>query len=459
MSFCGLPNSLVPHLRLGWRQPISPPLAVSKIPRVRVRLRQAGRLWDRAALSAWYAVAVTVALAVVGVLGSVFTPEIKAARAPFWSAGSTSPPATFFWLSLALTGLLFWRQRKAEMRATAEERRRLVQRSQRLQREQETVAQRAADLRREQREGFDLLQSMPPPGFLEHFTALYAVAEAANDALLSDDERARDAEEIHRTIQTILASYARLAQAYDNAPTATYAANIMLYHRAKEVPEDARGALEGRLKFCDEATGIDKLRGVLDLRTEMSVTVGPAGGADGPSMDGDLYPIALPVPRTARHPVRVRTGTRGKRRVEKWKVLPGAPMAFYERRAEFYADTDELIRWCEEEGTFDEVVLGDLQSYFTLEAPPYIGSLAAAAIPLGSPLEIEPIGVVNLHRRAPGMLKERTQSAETFVQTSSPLLFLLYRLLTHLQAVETEKFGRWRNLRPPEPVEKTPTGS
>ncbi|MCA0267893.1 MAG: hypothetical protein LCH53_01525 [Bacteroidetes bacterium] len=422
------------------------------------------------ALSPVYWAFATILLAFVGLLGSVFSSEIKSAFPFAWERPPWDWvwPAALFWVLLLLSAFVFGWQRRIESEAQAQSRAALDAQVDALHKEQQNAAQQAdkllceqkrlqeaqvqafdlsAALREEQETGFEMVHSMPPEGFLEQFTFQYAIAESATTQVLLDQAAWNDPERIKQSLHVVLLCYARLAHAFDASPPESYLANIMLFHASEGLRMEQRQLLRDRLAFCDETTAVSNLRGVLDLRRDLAVRLDPRVTSethDPPShLDRELKPFALPVPK--------RVSTHRGKTIQKSKLLPGAPTAFAEQRAEFYADMDQMLEWCRQHGDFTEEVMGDVQEYFRVDAPPFIGSFASAPLPLAdvNP-ETSPIGVVNLHRRTRGLLKERKRSADTFTHASSPFLHLLHRLLLVLQSAEQADSGCWCNLLPPE---------
>ena len=152
--------------------------------------------------------------------------------------------------------------------------------------------------------------------------------------------------------------------------------------------------------------------------------------------DDSLLPLALAIP-TKENESTVHAGE------SRSRVLPGAPRAWLEKRLQVYTDASDLLDWCRSEGAFSEVIIGELEHYFTGDSAPKIGSFISSHLEIG---DEEPVGVVNIHRSSPGILKNQEASADLFYHVSRPLLLMLTRLIKELKRQEYAQHGTWRHI-------------
>ncbi|RME12723.1 MAG: hypothetical protein D6816_00630 [Bacteroidetes bacterium] len=381
--------------------------------------------------SPWYAVFVTLALVFVGFWGSAYGEEIRQAFPFYWGQGNLSWPALVFWIALAATAFLFWSQRWAIDRAR--------------KRGEERVEEYVTELS-------EIIRTMPPRNFLNLFGTIYRQCENLTwSALNGGSTRNRD--DLIKAIRGVLYGYAKLAEAFShdgNGDQVPCSANVMVYFPSSSLNDEQRSKLQKMLIMCDSTTCIERLKGVLLLRTDLSACTKKQPGEE----DDELVSIALPVPREIRITIK-----RGRRQV--WKVLPGAPKAFALKETDFYVNSTQLLKWCSENGDFTEEVKQHIEDYFQNPATPTVGSFIASHLSKGEgddedPAEV-PLGVVNIHRRESGILKNREEAMRSFVSISRPLRLMLYRLLECLKTNENAQFGGWYIVNPDDPDAKFAT--
>jgi len=121
-----------------------------------------------------------------------------------------------------------------------------------------------------------------------------------------------------------------------------------------------------------------------------------------------------------------------------------------------------LLSWYESDCVPDKHVKNAIRDYFN-QSNNSIGSFVAAALiynqegkketeqsnadDLYRDDEIEvPIGVLNIHRRSGGILKDYPHAGDYFLGITRPLRILLTRLLYLLREVEGDEYGNWINL-------------
>jgi hypothetical protein len=355
------------------------------------------------ARSTTYAVLVTVLLALVGLLGSLFTNEIRSAfpfywgwllsddHRPFFSRFGWSWLATGFWLLLLFVAWVFG----VRQLATDEDQRKLQSAVEKLER---------------------VVRTVPSPDFLAAFKGTFILCNTAAQAVLEVDNASVTRDEIHQALHHILGSIALLAWKYDGQPQGVeYGANIMLFRPVEAIAPGEWEELRQRMPF-DVTLDATDVVGVLDLQIELSATQG--GGPD-PS----LQPLAIAIPR--RHESRAQIDG-----CPRWRVLPGAPLAFSCRRASHYADTTQLGRWLDANGDFSREVRQVVVQYFTSRDVPLVGSFLSVPIGVG---EETPRGVLNVHRSTAGLLKETESALQQFVPLLHPILLLVVRLLDRLE--------------------------
>lgn len=329
-----------------------------------------------------YATLVTILAVIAGVLGSVYSKEIGNAFPFYWGPyDSLSPHALGFWSTLVTFALLFFFRQAATDRA----RQQLV----------------------------DLLRTLPPADFLSEFDRVLSACEEAAATVLRDSVGTTEA--VERAIRVVLDGVVTLAALFDGRPYGvTYAANIMLFQETSSLPEPDMVRLKERLKFLDPEIDARALYGVLDLQRPLSTTTGTRE----PEADGDLQPLALPIPAS------IRSGD-GRR----WRLLPGAPLAFVRGSMELYTDTSTLGEWCRTYGDFSGTVCGAVEAYFG--SPTGMRIRSFVSFPLARAREI---GVVNIHRDQPGLLAEK-EPAKQFWPLMHPFRTLCLQLLNAREKV------------------------
>jgi hypothetical protein len=356
--------------------------------------------------SALYATVVTTLGLLAGLWGSLYSSEIRSAW-PFQSSPyeGVSAHALFFWSLVLSATFLFFRRQVLVEKARRHAERELTNRVDKLE---------------------ELIRTQPPEDFLSLCAQLYKICFATHDALKYSQGQKLEPEKIAQSTRLVLRTFVILAQQFDRAPNLRYAANVMLFRDAKQLTSAAQAEMKQRLRFCDHEVGIENLRGVLDLRCDLS-TVSLSSNAD---PDPDLRPLALPVPQQD-HPDKVFPGEAEYRS----RLLPGGPRAFYKGTMECYLDTSTLPIWCQQHGDFSPGIQQDLDDYFrNHEMGIHVKSFVS--IPLRNPqAENEILGVLNLHRNEVGMLKAE-QLARQFLQVVTPNILTLERLLASLRTIE-----------------------
>lgn len=371
-----------------------------------------------------FAVGVTLAIAITGALASIFSTEIRTFQ--LWLPGRTfSLGATCFWLLFLLTGFLFGLERWASSEARSREQSRLEESSERL---------------------LNAIRTMPPRTFLDEFGGIYRRCEQATYSALQASTEPPDLQDVLYAIHAVLLGFAELASAFEVEPTEVpYAANVMLFLSAADLTDEQKDAVDTRLRFCEPETSVRRLQGVLDLRCDLSARTGSTDPEH--ATDDTLQPFALAVPHAHQHIVQTDQGERS-------RVLPGGARAWVGRRLEMYTEADDLLGWCEKTGAFGETVMQEIRDYFVGEGLPQVGSFLSSHLALTD--DELPIGVVNIHRETPGILKNQKEAADLFINASRPLQLLLTRLLQKLKELEYGQYGTWQHLAPVDDADAAP---
>lgn len=361
--------------------------------------------WHRLIRSPWFAGVYTMLGLVAGLLGSVYDDQI-ANSVPLDCCRYDGPQwgASMFWLCAGTTAAMYLLQHRA-----AEADRKAAQ---------DALERRSAELA-------GLIRTMPPREFLSFFAGLHEHAEFARRiALASGGDHA----DIELAIRYVLEIVALLARDFDREadPDVRYAANLMVFVPEHEVLATDLPVLLPRLRLMHPGRFIRDLRGVLVLRRELSA-VAEADEPEG-RPDPNVPEIALPIPLPDDERDPARTGETFSR----WKVLPGAPMAFVRGELEVYTDADDMVNWCHQHGAFDPAVIAGIQAHFSQPGQHGIVSFASFPVYLSGPRRTA-LGVLNVHRNTRGMLREQNLAAQ-FAALLDPFRAILADLLMSLRA-------------------------
>jgi hypothetical protein len=350
----------------------------------------------RAVRGPWFATAITLLVIIAGLLGSIYSPEIRDAFPFYWGRGPICVQAVIFWVVAGVAALAYFFREQSVAREQHKQQDRALYRSERLER---------------------LIRTLPPENFLELVGDFYTAAAEAVDAAFAERTAVpHPPEVVEQSIRHLLRLIAALAQQFDGNHTGVeYAANIMMFKETKALKPAERVSLASRLLFCDEAVSIDNLRGVLELQTKLSAIAADAKAEPDPRMG----PIALPIPvHSSVH--------------ERYKVMPGAPLAFIEREPDVYTDTSLLAEWCEENGDFTRQVVEEVRSHFRDSHV-----RAFVSIPLFAPEDLsnadaQPVAILNIHATREGLLRGESEPLAHFVQILRPFHGFLVDLLNAL---------------------------
>ena len=401
----------------------------------------------RVRISKWVQAALHPAYEFVFYLSALFTAawasgnadEITGVVAGTTSFGAISDVLLLVALTTVLHSINRWAlliQREAAARSTGNVRNQLLA-------ETDNLLEETAQLRH-------LVRTMPEGGFLDELGAKYMIASNAAGTVLEADE-AVPAGQVILAIRIVLNAYAEAAQHFDDNVDETYHANVMTYHGIDEVQSaGASNHLQEDLAFERRETSIDLFSGVLDLRTDLAIqTTSNVGGTT--QRDESLPNLVLAI----RQKVEDDNGQS--------YLLPGAPRAWHQRKADAYVNTDELVTWYVENCVYDEYVEQQIKAYFNRDDSK-VGSLVSYSLAYneGSDDEIpvdehrhelikdsgseKPIGVLNIHRASTGILRDDPEAGPYFHLVARPLRLLCTRMLYKLREAEIRKYGAWKNL-------------
>jgi hypothetical protein len=338
-----------------------------------------------------------------GALGSLYTAEIKGSFPFVWQPVALSHEAALFWLSLVVFLFMFFSTQWAQNRAANRAQKELVSAQRELIGKSDQLVTQTEQLER-------LIRTMPPEGFLAKFDELYKQSHAIAVLAFSEGATKDDVEEAIRVILDCIVSLAHFFDGYP--PNVRYSANIMLFVACAELKTDEREALRQRLQFVPNDTDLSALRGVLDLQVALSTTT----DTHDPVPDDQLVPFALPVHKA---PAKVVNGNR------RFRILPGAPEAFEFSKLAGFHDIAMLESWCREKGDFPPTTIEDILAYFRTGPGQSIKSFCS--VPLARWDHEEPVGVLNIHRDAEDMLKQK--GAVLFIPLTTPFRLLLVDLI------------------------------
>ena len=115
----------------------------------------------------------------------------------------------------------------------------------------------------------------------------------------------------------------------------------------------------------------------------------------------------------------------------RYKVFPGAPLAFTEREPSHYTDTAGLPRWCEVYDDFTRQIITSMAEFF-VKSP----VRSFLSVPLFVLTDqgfdedtVDPIGVLNIHSSQTGLLKGGGEPLTHFTSIIRPFQIFLVQLL------------------------------
>ena len=334
-----------------------------------------------------YATMATALLFFAGVFGSLYSPEIRSAFPFGLGLGPIHWPAVIFWVCGLIGVMMIRTNLDAADRERARAEGQLIDQTKKLE---------------------ELIRTLPPVDFLQHFKAFYDLAYEAFSQGQTNQSGSDEAKDANSTVQFLLFCLLALIQKFEaKGLDLVYSGNVMLYMPVESMPDRTKAEVRARLRFIEPETDLSALEGILDLETDLSTST----RNDGEGPDESLASMAFPVPRIKQH-----------ERSHLWRVLPGAPLAFVTGEVFGYTDTAQLIEWCRTEGDFAPSISDQIVEYFRHGAGRNIKSFVS--FPLISPIEKRAIGVINVHCDHTGMLEEKEQSKHLWLLLA-PFISLL----------------------------------
>jgi len=355
------------------------------------RLRKA---WQILAARPWFTTLANVLGVFAGLLGTLYTDDIRAAFPFEWAPGGTlSVHALVFWSCFLIFAFTFVSRESAVEKGRIESERRLDQ----------------------------TIRTMPPRGFVAEFARYYEQCFKAVRALEKAPEAKRN--QVVEVIRLILWSIASLARKYDAALDATYGANLMFYFESpRKWAEYSGGDISGlKMLFVEPEIAFERMP-VLVLANDLAAA--DFDGATAGNTDGfveRLDTVALPV---------ISDGSARSTDGKRWRLLPGAPLAFFEQKPNAYNDTSEIGKWCRERGDFSESICQQVERYFS--SPVARQAMRSfASLPVTSRLDNVRLGVLNLHSSRANLLFGEGAPSQFFPLTQ-PFIAMLADLVAQL---------------------------
>lgn len=346
----------------------------------------------------WFAGATAALGGLAGMLGSVFSQEIKFAF-PFYLPTTAEEilgsqfiwQACVFWVALYIFGWCF----KTSIAAQSDS-------SKKALNELKTNAEKLELL----------IKTLPDEGFLWDFVSFYELVNKQVNLALKTEA---DSDTIEIAVAMCLNALGQLARLFDGKASKVYRIHLMLF---KEVPTDSNQAAEllGRVKFAESNSDYKKWRGVLDSYPDLALTI----ENDGSSTQDRLakaftLPIPLPEYRT--------DGGRS-------TVLPGPAEAFCypaEEAGYILPDTSRIGEWFKNESGFRPELADQVKNYFLMDPGKRIRSILS--LPFGEnsngtvEADGEPLGVLNIHSDSIDIIDGR--GAKLFVPLTAPFRIML----------------------------------
>lgn len=356
----------------------------------------------------WFAALTAVLGGLAGMLGSVFSEDIKSSFPFDWLKGIGNVngidhvwQSTLFWTVLFLFGLCFYLSIRAQTKENRTAVRDLTENTQTLE---------------------TLIRTLPEQGFLDHFEEHFlSASEQAGRAKLSG----ASSEDIEVAIVTCLTAIGHLARLFDRQESSfRYAIHVMVFTELPKNTEDLE-KLRQRIQFTEDITDAVIWRGVLDSCCNFSLVIDQDGN---PTLDDYAKPFTMPVPLKE---FRCDNG--------KPTVLPGAIEAFcYPDRTVKLPDTSQLEDWFKNISGFRPSISEEIQHYFSDGPGREICSLVS--FPFGSSgcglegYEDEPLGVVSIHSNSKDILKG--EGLKLFLPLTMPFRLMLGELFKLRPAAE-----------------------
>jgi hypothetical protein len=255
----------------------------------------------------------------------------------------------------------------------------------------------------------DLVRTMPSEPFMQDLGIALEKCQVLHDATTCRAE-------LLDSIRVLLYWVAVLARGFDGtqARNARFATNVMIFISAQDA-----GAWDEKITFASPGTALSGLEGVLALCCDLT-------SLDTGDLDDQVPEIALPVPKQIGTPKDL--GGNG------WQALPGAPMAYSQKRFEHFERAAQMADWVRDYGNFPPSVAHEIEAYFG-DNPLIAGFLA---VPIFEPVaeytdreRRKVLAVLNLHWSAAARLR-RDRAAALFAESIFPLRLLLAKQIERL---------------------------
>lgn len=362
----------------------------------------------------WAATGINVLGVFTGLFGSLYTKEIKGAFPFQWAFNNGytiewEPPV--FWAGLVLFSIGFLFRQRAIDNHQKEAHSALIRQTEKLE---------------------ELVKTVPPANFLYNVQRVYVDCHTASLLTLQTVDLKN--EQLEETIRMVIWSMLSLAKNFDEAADGTrYAGNIMIYRDTASIPDEDLAKWEARIKFIEKEYSIKRIKGLLEVRRNLST----CSAKKDQGVDDKLDDFVLPVQESS------------KSKNQKWRLLPGAPISAYTNKVAIYPETSTLGAWCEEEGDFRPSVITDLNEYFLSPNGRAVQSFVSFPLHAGGLDDsmsngITPIGVLNIHSEKPGILRGGREDGNHFLPIMEPFLRLLGSLLSEWKRKKTAS-GKWED--------------
>jgi hypothetical protein len=164
----------------------------------------------RVLLHPLFATLVTLLVIVAGMVGSIYSSEIRSSFPFYWGNGPICVQAVIFWTATVIAAFAYFLREQSVAQTQREDQRRVLYRAQRFER---------------------LIRTLPPENFLEVVADFYSAAAAATNAAFSQRVLTPHPRPIvEQSLRHLLRLIAALAQQFDGSHAdVEYAANIMLF--------------------------------------------------------------------------------------------------------------------------------------------------------------------------------------------------------------------------------------
>lgn len=346
--------------------------------------------------------------AVVGLLGSIYSQEIKSSW-PFGEQLELDAPIWSFYGALFAFGFLFFVNMRGQGRAYE----RSINHLDRMMRDQGQAYDTSIQhLDR-------LIRTVPPSDYLKDFEDTLLESGGLTAFALGPKS---DPAALYVAIHSCLASLGELARGLDESPEdVRFGVNLMCF-----VPYDNSSVQLPHLDFWDSGDQT-QLQGYLQLLPEFSICL----TSEETSLDDTVTPLLLPIPKPE-----FSQDTKGRT-----LLLPGAPQA-YSADANLFVwdDTAKIPEWCRNKTGFRPTVADDLEAYFRSDAGQHVKSFVS--VPIFSPsvtdgVELHVCGIINIHSNRTGILGE--EGPKLFLSLTAPYKLMLGALLARWNLLPSAK--------------------